>query len=160
MKALFIENNLWASALKAVGPAGWLAVSGAGKQGCIPLRRSQNPHITPLSQAAGDMGTGWDCCTVSWQAVRSQPGSVQRANKAIYSLSFFIAFRSIFQKNKVTFLVYLCIRQINAAILLSPGMEGCAALQTLMVWQMSIIRTEKCYLDTKFFIYSFFSPSR
>lgn len=41
-------------------------------------------------------------------------------------------------KNKVTFLVYLCIRQINAAILLPPGMEGCAALQTLMLWQMSL----------------------
>lgn len=79
--------------------AGWQCLGQAGRAGSIPLRGSQKPlWFIPLSQAAGDMGTRWAWCLFSWQAVRSQSGPAQEANKAIYSLSFFIAFGSIFQK--------------------------------------------------------------
>lgn len=145
MKALSIENNLWAPAWKAeeVGPAGWLAVSGAGRQGWIhPSEREPEATLVhsslPGSWGHGDQVSGHQPGAFfpgkQWDPSLAQHRKLIRQFIAChFSLPLVVS-----SKNKVTFLVYLCIRQINAAILLPPGMEGCAALQTLMLWQMSL----------------------
>jgi len=60
------------------------------------------PKQPPTHLLQGQLGTEQAQQLVCWQVVRSHPGLVQEAKKAIYKLSFFIAFGSIFQKQSDT----------------------------------------------------------
>lgn len=160
MKALSIENNLWASAWKSVGPAGWLWVSGAGRQGCIPLRGNQNietgAFLSPRQLGTwGPGGPGALFAGKQWDPILAQLKELIRQFIACH----FSLLLVVSSRNKVVFLVYLCIKQVNAAILLSPGTEGCAALQTLMVWQVSLNKDWKMLPGHGIILHLFYSHS-
>lgn len=86
-----------------MSPACRLAAARAGAQVPAPQGTHRGTPPAHLSQGQpGTSGIGWARWLVRWQAVRSHPGLVQEANKAIYKLSFLIAFGSIFQKQSDT----------------------------------------------------------
>lgn len=135
--------------------AAWQCLGQAGKAG--PHQegtRGSSALLSPRHLGTwGPGGPGALFAGKQWDPILAQHKKLIRQFIACHFSLLLVAS----SKNKVAFLVYLCIRLANAAILLSSGTEGCAALQTLMVWQVSLKKDWKILSRPGILLHLFFS---